>query len=289
MNIIDGKTEIERYSDYVEYLRSLRNQNNLTIFSTQLDKLCATITQTTDSIDNFNIIKKIFKDPNDTDYGVNFYNTYAEANSYIGRKYSIESSVNNYGLIPNVFYSKDEPTQSGVKIVREQFYTGNITYWTLLQRRLIKLYNRLLNNILDPRDVTVDNILNIPEILKYMMNKLTPTKFNELIAYTKTRNRSPDIYNEIYNILRKEFNQAYINQDKTLNFYRSKEIIEYSRDGEANELKNPVSTSMINHCRQLMIFFNMLISRYNKMKFMLKVNGVSLNSDNYFYSPTWRC
>ena len=286
-NIVDGKTEIERYDDYIEYLISLRtenDQNSLIEFNTQLDKLCAVITHTSDSVDNFNIIKRIYKDPNNTESGETVYDKYSEAISYIGNKYKIETSVNNYGLIPNVFYSKDDPTQSGVKIVREQFYIGNITYWTLLQHRLIKLYNRLLDNIFDPREVTNENVMNIPEILKYLKNKMTPTDLNAFIAYTKTRNRCPDLYNEIYNILRKEFNPIYVNKDNTLNFYRSKEIIEYSKRGEVNELKNPVSTSMINHCRHLMIFFNMLINRYNKMKFMLKVREVSLNRDNYFYN-----
>jgi hypothetical protein len=281
--IVDGTNEVYRYNEYVQYLRSLRT-SGVVEFDHQIDKLCSILTQTSDSVNNFNIIKQILKEPNSTPYGTDVYNKYTEAISYIGHRYSIESSVDNYGLIPNVFYMKDNPSESGVKIVRDQFYTGNITYWALLQRRMIKLHNRLLNRILDPRDMTVNNILNTPEISKYINSTMTPSDFNKFVSYTKTRNFSPDICNEIYNILRKEFKPEYINQDGTLNFYRSKEIIEYSFDGDINEFRNPVSTSMINHCRQLMIFFNMLINRYNKMKFMLDIRNTSLNNESYFYN-----
>lgn len=285
-NIVDGKTEIERYADFVDYLRLLRLDSNIITFNDQIEQWISVLTHTQHVENSFEVVKSIYDST--IPYpppGVLYHSQYTEAVSFIGRHYNLEQTANNYGLIPNVVYERNDIAFSGVNIVRYQLYSGNIILWTLLQHRIIDTYNRFLNSIMDPRDITADQTLRLSDFINFVKTPKSKNRLDEIRKSMLSRNLTPDLYNEIYNVLISSVKERYLNSTRTIDFYRSKETAEYDF-GETiiNEFRSSISTSLINYCRQLMIYYNMLLDRYQKMKFVFNIQTVSLNNEQYYFN-----
>lgn len=87
---------------------------------------------------------------------------------------------------------------------------------------------------------------------------------------------STDIHQEIYRILNENIDKRFVRDNGTIDYYRNDEI------GESP--MQTLITNMINYCRELMIYYNMLLLRYKKMEFMTGVNEITLDNDAYYYN-----
>lgn len=287
-NPVDGKTELDRYNDFISYLNLLQQDNNKDIFDEQMLWLISAISQTDTDVSNFNTILGIYdliKPAPVT--SVTAYLNYTEAISFIGRKDNLQTNSDLFGLIPNVFYEKLDIVNSGVNIVRYQFYRGNIILWTLLQHAIIRSYNTFFNNILDPREILKINTLDLTDIINFVKTPKTKDKLTSIKNNIVSRNLSTDLYNEVYSLLQSGINSRFVNTDDTIDYYRCKQTNEYAITlglPFIDDFNESISASMINYCRQIMIYFNMLLSRYNKLKFLLDVKNISLNDNTYYYN-----
>ncbi|VBB18229.1 NCLDV major capsid protein [Yasminevirus sp. GU-2018] len=287
-NIYNDTTEADRYENFVQYMRELRDPVKRQFFYDQMDRWVSILTHTDDNSTNFIKIKSIYDPPGPVQPHSTFdYTDYTEAISYIGRKNDLNDNSNTFEMVPNVFYEKLNLEKSGVNIVRFQTYRGNIALWCLLQRATIQSYNAFLNNVIDPREITTLSDLPLQSITAFINTPKTKDRVEEIKKYLQSRNLSPDIYNEIYEIFKLSIPDRYVNKNGTIDFYRSKETREYDSPSTSvvvNEFRDPISTNMINYCRQLMIYYNMLLVRYRKLNFLLKVKDVSLNSNAFYFN-----
>lgn len=270
LNPLTGKNEVDRFNDFVQYLTDMRSNTDDQIaqFSTQMNAVINILTQTNADPDNFDKLKAIYDVHGDSDIVVGEAENYTEAVSFIGDRADLNSSLESFAVIPNIVYDKIDVTVSGTNILRYQMYRGNIVLWVLMSHNIINSYNTFFNNVLDPRQINANSSLN-----------------------SATTNTDPDLYTEIYTLLHSSIDSKFINQNGTIDYYRSKQTREYphtvadSTGAVTNDLSSSVCTKAINYCRQLMIFYNMLLSRYKRMKFLLtSVQNTSLNSDAYYYN-----
>jgi hypothetical protein len=190
--------------------------------------------------------------------------TYTMAVSFIGESANLDNALNTFTPVPNIVYKK--PTvvsRSGANLVKYQMYRGNIVLWVLIQKMIINGYNSFFNSLLDPMYLSSNNISNTS---------------------------SPDIFTELYFMLKQNVKTQYVDIDGSINYYRYKQTREYplqtidTTTNIANDFNDSICTKTINYCRELMIFFNMLLSRYKKLSFLLDtLNKTSLNSSSSYY------
>lgn len=267
-NPITGKTEADRFNDFVQYLQGLRSGNLKNSFTAQMNTAIGILTQTNNKPADFAKLQQIYDVSGSSDPVIGEASTYTVAQTFIGNKADLSSGLESFTLVPNVVYDKTDVTLSGANLVRYQMYRGNIVLWVLIQHAIINSYNEFFNNVLDPRQINSNNAL-------------TGT----------TVNVDPDLYTEVYTLLRESIDPQYVNANGTIDYYRSKQTREYpttvinSTGVVTNDLNSSICTKAMNYCRQLMIFYNMLLARYKKMSFLLtSVQNTSLNSDAYYFN-----
>jgi hypothetical protein len=108
-----------------------------------------------------------------------------------------------------------------------QFYRGNIAVNRYVMDKVISEYNKYFNNTIGP---------------------------NVLI-----NGKNFEFTNEIYNIFLRTVPSNFINQNNSIDFYRLKHTIEYGIDDF-----NAPSTKIINDVRHLMIYYDLLVTRFQK-------------------------
>jgi hypothetical protein len=267
-NPFDGTTEVERYAQFVAYLNMLRTDNNIFNFDDQLLFLYSVITQTDRKPVNYQQLLGIY-DVERNFPGTSEYKTYTEAVTFIGSNASLDSQVATFKLVPNFVYVEPDPTTSdtGVSFLRYQTYRGIIRLWILIERKIINSFNDFFTNTLDPRAIGV-------------IDAESNVVINGKIIQT-----NPDLYYEIYDYLRNVIDDRFVNPTKTIDFYRAKQIREYlTNDTVIDDITDSSCTVCINYCRHLMIYYNMLVSRYKKMRFLFGIDNVALNSEGFFFN-----
>ena len=307
---LDNSTTINdltsRYNNFNTYLNTLRISNNnpsapsnADLFNTQMISAIAIITHTDNNIQNYSQIENMYSK---TRVGIvnnnPIYNNesliYTPAVSFIGSTADLSNGLNIYSLIENVKYIEPQVkytqniTYSGGNLVRYQMYRGNIVLWNLIQKQNINSYNNYFNNVLDPRLIGNSNTLSstsinsIPDIFTEIYSMLCQSS-NYTITFNPINITGSNIYNS--NTI-----QPYFKRDGTIDYYRYKQTREYpqtinnSYNNTSDDFNSSVCTKAINYCRQLIIFYNMLIARYLKMYFLLdNVMNTPLNNDASYY------
>lgn len=271
---INGKTELDRFNDFVNYLTILTGDNTkMTKFNEQIEKMISLITHTNDDIHNFNVIKNIYT----TERIISSLPTYSNNINYIGSKNNLNIDDNIF-MIPNVIYDKQvTDPNSGVKVIKYQLYQGNVTEWVLIQREIVKNYNNLFNSVLNPTEINSISNLKYSDIKSFV---------NQNIDSVNTVVKNPDLFFEIYDILKLGIDTEYFKLDGTIDYYRNKDRQNVSTSaGSVSDFEFMTSTCMANYCRQLTIYYNMLLARYKKMQFLLHdLSNVTLNGEAYYFN-----
>lgn len=261
-----AQIEINRFDNYVAYLRKLRDESLSDLFDRQMNNLIAEITQVIPDSDEFVVIRKIYD---------NLYpdlsKEYEPAISYIGLNSQLTEAdgyMGGFKLLPSLVYDTQNiqviPTVGELSITRYQMYRGNIILWVLIQYEIITSFNNYFNNVLDFK---------------------TPDKIET------------DLHAEIYQKLKTTIKSDYVNDNDTIDFYRciqtrgpgffrtitNKNSESVQLNDFLNDFTDSVCTDMINYCRHLQIYYNMLISRYNKLSFLLQIQSIGLNTESFYY------
>lgn len=173
------------------------------------------------------------------------YRSYKKAVSFIADFDALSVGLNTYALLQNKSYAKIN-NEDSYTILRYQMYRGNIIIWVSLQRFMISSYNTYFNNVLDP-NVIDDNV---------------------------------DIHTEIYDLLKKNIDSIYINPDSSIDYYRARETnIPHSPSNNIN-----INTKILTYLRDIVIYYNILLARYKKLKFILDSKNVIVNTEDYYYN-----
>lgn len=243
----------EKYSEFIDYLQELRNANKIQLFVSEYNSIIAKITHTDDNEANFDIIENIYNSINIDNIDINTFKTYILAPSFIGGSATI-NNLGSYVLISNITHD-NEGTNDTHKHVVYQMYRGNIALWTLIQRNMIDIYNEYFNNVLDPRKIDI----------------------------------SVDVFVETYNYLMTLTEDRLITSDGKIDFYRNKQIREHEipvmfDNVTVKDMNNQISINMIEYCRRLMIYYDNLLARYEKRRFLLNINNIVLNDNDYYFN-----
>lgn len=255
--------EINRYNNFIVYINSLRSEiENRNIFSDQIDSYISLITHTDQNIDDFIMIKNVYDS-----LGTTTNTQYIQGLSYIFK---------NEKLI--------ECVEDNKYLLRYQMYKGNISLWNLLQKHMIENYNKYVNSSLNPLIISVSSIIKPNNILTFIDTPYYRKNKTDILQDIKNRNLCPDIYNEIYGIFKGTVDDVFINDDGMIDYYRIKDRqINYVNSG-IDELNNSIITNMLNYCRQIMIYYNMLISRYDKLSFIFEeIINAPINEDIHYF------
>jgi hypothetical protein len=258
-NPINGLDEFDRFNDFVAYLEGLRT-NGGGKFSPQMDVAISIITQTYTDIVSFFRLQEIYDAQGGSpDLIAGEWTAYTAAELFIGNRVDLTSNLEIFNLIPNVIYDKTDLSLSGGNLLRYQMYSGNILLWVLIQHAIINSYNNFFTNVLEPRQINSNSTLT---------------------------GQTTDLYTEIFTLFNQSVSSQYVNSNGTIDYYRYKQTREYvdTQSEVTNDLESSVCTKALNYCRQLMIFYNMLLARYKRMRFLLDTTqNTTLNSDaNYF-------
>lgn len=255
-------TGIDRFNSFVSYINNIRTNNLKASFVSQMNASIAILTHTDNKETNFTTIKNIYDVPGPYIPNPGEASTYGPATSFIGEYMDLDTGFNSSTLVPNFVYKKSAAGSkvTGANLVRYQMYRGNVILWVLIQKKMIKIYNEFLNSVLDPRQIST------------------------------TQDIIPDIFTEIYGLLKQNIITKYINPDGSIDYYRYRQTREYpleiidTTSNIANDFNDSICTKTITYCRQLMIFYNMLLTRYKKMSFLLDtVKNTSLNNVSSYY------
>jgi Major capsid protein N-terminus len=170
-------------------------------------------------------------------------------------------------VIQNIVYNPSSTITESYFSVRHLMYRGNISVWYTIQRTIIDLYNDYLNNVSDPREIeTMDDLF--------------------LETYNILQDRVPDQYTMLSPSNR-----------RLIDFYRFKQTREEGQitelpielvDGTSfviNDLAGE-AIDMMNYSRELMIYYKMLITRYEKMRFLLDIKNNPLDDNTYYFEKT---
>jgi len=241
-----GQLNTTTYADYVTHITALRVGALGPAFENEIDLFCKAIMQNPSPALVVALKSSIRLIPSTVEY-IDY-----------GRGETTIFAFDPDLVIQNIEYNPLLLIPESFDSIRYMMYRGNISLWYAIQRRIIDYYNAYLNELIDPRQIETTNDLFI------------------------------ETYNIFLEIVPPQYIISYVSGRPVIDFYRFKQTYEA---GQVTTLETPIlindlqgaAINMIEYARELMIYYKMLVVRYEKMRFVLQNVKLATIDDNSLY------